>query len=73
MAKGVPNQQYTPEFKEEVIRTMQEEKLGYLETAEKLLTQFRTTPTSFSIQTKDGSTNTSTTKTCLSKRASDRV
>ena len=35
MPKGVPNQRYTPEFKEEVIRTMQEEKLGYLETAER--------------------------------------
>ena len=33
MPKGVPNQQYTPEFKEEVIRTMQKEGLGYLETA----------------------------------------
>ena len=35
MPKGVPNQRYTPEFKEEVIRTMQEEGLGYLETAER--------------------------------------
>ena len=35
MPKGVPNQRYTPEFKEEVIRTMQEEKLGYMETAER--------------------------------------
>lgn len=35
MPKGVPNQRYTPEFKEEVIRTMQEERLGYLETAER--------------------------------------
>ena len=33
MPKGVPNQRYTPEFKEEVIKTMQEEGLGYLETA----------------------------------------
>ena len=33
MPKGVPNKRYTPEFKEEVIRTMQEEGLGYLETA----------------------------------------
>ena len=33
MPKGVPNQRYTPEFKEEVIKTMQEESLGYLETA----------------------------------------
>ena len=35
MPKGVPNQRYTPEFKEEVIITMQEEGLGYLETAER--------------------------------------
>ena len=35
MPKGVPNQRYTPEFKEEVIRTMREERLGYLETAER--------------------------------------
>ena len=35
MPKGVPNQRYTTEFKEEVIRTMQEEHLGYLETAER--------------------------------------
>ena len=35
MPKGVPNQRYTPEFKEEVIRTMQEDGLGYLETAER--------------------------------------
>ena len=35
MPKGVPNKRYTPEFKEEVIRTMREEKLGYLETAER--------------------------------------
>ena len=35
MPKGVPNQRYTPEFKEEVIRTMREEGLGYLETAER--------------------------------------
>ena len=33
MPKGVPNKRYTPEFKEEVIRTMREERLGYLETA----------------------------------------
>ena len=33
MPKGVPNKRYTPEFKEEVIRTMREEGLGYLETA----------------------------------------
>ena len=33
MPKGVPNQRYTPEFKEEVIKTMREEGLGYLETA----------------------------------------
>ena len=35
MPKGVPNKRYTPEFKEEVIRTMREEKLGYQETAER--------------------------------------
>ena len=35
MPKGVPNQRYTPEFKEEVIKTMQEEGVGYLETAER--------------------------------------
>jgi len=33
MSKGVANKRYTPEFKEEVIRTMREEGLGYLETA----------------------------------------
>ena len=33
MPKGVPNKQYTPEFKEEVKKTMQEEGLGYRETA----------------------------------------
>ena len=32
MPKGVANQRYTLEFKEEVIRTMQEEKLGYCKT-----------------------------------------
>ncbi len=35
MPKRIPNQRYTPEFKEEVIRTMREEKLGYQETAER--------------------------------------
>ena len=35
MPKGIPNKRYTPEFKEEVIKTMQEEGLGYLETAER--------------------------------------
>ena len=35
MPKGVPKKRYTPEFKEEVIRTMREEGLGYLETAER--------------------------------------
>ena len=35
MPKGKPNRKYTPEFKEEVIRTMQEEQLGYRETAER--------------------------------------
>ena len=33
MPKGVPNKQYTPEFKEKVIKTMREEGLGYRETA----------------------------------------
>ena len=33
MPKGVPNQRYTPEFKEKVIKTMQEECLSYHETA----------------------------------------
>ena len=32
MPKGVPNKRYTPEFKAEVIRTMQEERLSYSET-----------------------------------------
>ena len=32
MPKGIPNKRYTPEFKEEAIRTMREEGLGYLET-----------------------------------------
>ena len=32
MPKGVPNKRYTPEFKEQVIKTMQEEGLGYRET-----------------------------------------
>ena len=32
MPKGVPNKKYTPEFKAEVIRTMQEEGLSYSET-----------------------------------------
>ena len=33
MPKGIPNKRYTSEFKEEVIRTMRGEGLGYLETA----------------------------------------
>ncbi|MBE5779547.1 MAG: transposase [Clostridiales bacterium] len=33
MPKGVPNKRYTPEFKEHVIKTMQEEKLSYRETS----------------------------------------
>ena len=33
MPKGVANQRYTPEFKEDVIKTMQEEKLSYRETS----------------------------------------
>ena len=32
MPKGVPNKQYTPEFKKMVIETMMEEKLSYRET-----------------------------------------
>ena len=35
MAKGVPNKKYTPEFKKLVVETMQEEHLGYCETAER--------------------------------------
>lgn len=35
MPKGVPNKKYTPEFKKLVVETMQEEKLGYSETAER--------------------------------------
>ena len=33
MPKGVPNRRYTPEFKKQVVETMQEEKLSYCETA----------------------------------------
>ena len=33
MPKGIPNQRYTPEFKTNVIETMQREKLSYCETA----------------------------------------
>ena len=33
MPKGVPNRRYTPEFKKQVVETMQEEKLKYCETA----------------------------------------
>ena len=33
MAKGIPNKRYTPEFKKQVIETMQKEKLSYSETA----------------------------------------
>ena len=32
MPKGIPNKRYTPEFKEQVIKTMLEEGLGYRET-----------------------------------------
>lgn len=32
MPKGVPNKRYTPEFKKQVIETMQKEKLSYKET-----------------------------------------
>ena len=35
MPKGVPKKRYTPEFKEEVIKTMQEEGLSYRETGER--------------------------------------
>jgi len=35
MPKGIPNREYTPEFKEEVLKTMKEEHLGYRETAER--------------------------------------
>ena len=35
MAKAVSNKKYTPEFKKLVVETMQEEKLGYRETAER--------------------------------------
>ena len=33
MPKGIPNKRYTGEFKQEVIETMQREKLSYRETA----------------------------------------
>ena len=32
MPKGIPNKRYTPEFKEQVIKEMLEEKLSYSET-----------------------------------------
>ena len=32
MPKGVPNKRYTPEFKKQVVETMQKEKLSYKET-----------------------------------------
>jgi transposase-like protein len=35
MPKGVPNQKYTAEFKQEVIETMQREHLSYAETADR--------------------------------------
>jgi transposase len=35
MPKGIPNKRYTPEFKKMVIETMQEEELGYRETAQR--------------------------------------
>lgn len=35
MIKGVPNNRYTPEFKKQVVENMQEEKLGYSETAKR--------------------------------------
>ena len=34
MPKGVPNKRYTGEFKQKVVETMLQDKLGYLETAE---------------------------------------
>ena len=34
MPKGIPNKQYTPEFKKLVVETMREENLSYRETAE---------------------------------------
>ena len=33
MPKGIPNKRYTGEFKQEVVETMQREKLSYKETA----------------------------------------
>ena len=33
MPRGVPNKKYTPEFKKQVVETMQQEKLSYSETA----------------------------------------
>ncbi len=33
MPKGIPNKRYTPEFKTQVVETMQREKLSYSETA----------------------------------------
>ena len=33
MPKGVPNKQYTAEFKKLVVETMQQERLSYMETA----------------------------------------
>ena len=33
MPKGIPNKRYVPEFKKQVIETMQKEKLSYRETA----------------------------------------
>ncbi len=35
MPKGIPNREYTPEFKEEVIKLMKEEQPGDRETAER--------------------------------------
>lgn len=32
MPKGIPNKRYTPEFKQQVVETMQKEKLSYHET-----------------------------------------
>ncbi len=33
MPKGIPNKRYTPEFRKQVVETMQEEKLRYHEAA----------------------------------------
>ena len=35
MPKGIPNRKYTGEFKQKVVETLQNEKLSYLEAAER--------------------------------------